>query len=24
SFPFQPQNLDRVYGNKRLTLTPAR
>lgn len=24
SFPFQPQNLERVYGNKRLTLTPAR
>lgn len=24
SFPFQPQNLDRAYGSKRLTLTPAR
>ena len=23
SFPFQPQNLDRVYGTRRLTLTPA-
>lgn len=24
SFPFQPQNLDRVYGSKRLTLIPQR
>ncbi|GGM07253.1 acyl-homoserine lactone acylase QuiP [Pseudomonas asuensis] len=24
SFPFQPQNLERVYGTRRLTLTPAK
>ncbi|MCY1298820.1 Acyl-homoserine lactone acylase QuiP [compost metagenome] len=24
SFPFQPQNLDKVYGNKRLTLVPGK
>ena len=24
SFPFQPQNLDKVYGTQRLLLTPAR